>query len=195
MTLQSFDFIPMLAIMATSLILLLSQSWRQMIISLALQYLFAFLLLAYVWPLGLAAVKLIVGWMSGAVLAASQPESEFHEALDIGPSSRLFRILAALMVWMLVFSVAPGLQSWIAADYNILVAGSVLVAMGLLQLGMTNRSLRVIVGLLTVLTGFEILYANVESSVLVAGLLALVNLGLALVGAYLLASNPQEEVS
>jgi hypothetical protein len=37
-------------------------------------------------------------------------------------------------------------------------------------------------------TGFEILYAVVEYSVLVTGILAFINLGLALVCAYLLAS-------
>jgi hypothetical protein len=51
-------------------------------------------------------------------------------------------------------------------------------------------------GLMTVLSGFEILYSTVESSVLVAALLAVINLGLALVGAYLLiASAPQETES
>ena len=45
------------------------------------------------------------------------------------------------------------------------------------------------IGLLTFLSGFEILYAALENSVLVAGLLAAINLGLALVGAYL-ASAP-----
>jgi hypothetical protein len=47
---------------------------------------------------------------------------------------------------------------------------------------------------MTALSGFEILYATVEGSVLVAGLLAIINLGLALVGSYLLvASNTEEE--
>jgi hypothetical protein len=48
------------------------------------------------------------------------------------------------------------------------------------------------------LTGFEILYAAVESSILVAGLLAVTNLGLGIVGSYLLIAGsyppePEEE--
>ena len=39
---------------------------------------------------------------------------------------------------------------------------------------------------MTVLSGFEILYSAVEGSILVAALLATINLGLALVGAYLM---------
>jgi hypothetical protein len=47
---------------------------------------------------------------------------------------------------------------------------------------------------MTILSGFEILYATVEGSILVAALLAIINLGLALVGSYLLiASNAEEE--
>jgi hypothetical protein len=64
----------------------------------------------------------------------------------------------------------------------------------LLHLGLTAQPLRVVLGLLTVLSGFEILYAAVESATLVAGLLAAVNLGLALVGAYLLVAPGLERV-
>ena len=45
---------------------------------------------------------------------------------------------------------------------------------------------------MTVLSGFEILYAAVEGSILVAALLATINLGLALVGAYLLIAQHPE---
>jgi hypothetical protein len=62
----------------------------------------------------------------------------------------------------------------------------ILMSIGLLQLSLTSHPLRVIIGLLTALSGFEIIYAVIETSILVAGLLAVINLGLALVGAYLL---------
>jgi uncharacterized membrane protein len=76
------------------------------------------------------------------------------------------------------------------------VAGGLLLAgMGLLHLGMTAEILRVIPGLLTFLSGFEILYAAVETSILLAGLLAIVNLGLALTGAYLMVSASAEETA
>jgi len=42
------------------------------------------------------------------------------------------------------------------------------------------------VGLMTVLSGFEVLYAPLEQAALVTGLLAAVNLSLALVGAFLI---------
>ena len=65
---------------------------------------------------------------------------------------------------------------------------------GLFHLGMTSDVLRVVIGLLTILAGFEILYAAVETSILVAALLSAATLGLALAGSYLiLQSNPEVE--
>jgi hypothetical protein len=82
------------------------------------------------------------------------------------------------------------------AGFPVTNGGLLLIGMGLLHLGITTYVLRVVIGLMTVLSGFEILYATVEGSVLVAALLAAINLGLALVGAYLLiASHPQEPES
>ncbi len=66
--------------------------------------------------------------------------------------------------------------------------------MGLLQLGMTTQVLRVILGLLTTFSGFEILYAAMEGSSLVAALLVVINLGLGLVGAYFLTASSEEKI-
>ena len=60
--------------------------------------------------------------------------------------------------------------------------------MGLLQTGFRTDVFSTILGLLTLLSGFEIIYAEIERSTLVAGLLATVTLGLSLIGAYLLLS-------
>jgi hypothetical protein len=64
----------------------------------------------------------------------------------------------------------------------------------MIHMGIASRGIRVILSLLTLLSGFEILYAVVETSTLVAGLLAVINLGVALVGAYLLSDDVEEEV-
>ena len=72
------------------------------------------------------------------------------------------------------------------AGYAITGGSLILIGMGLLHLGITSYILRVVIGLMTVLSGFEILYSAVEGSILVAALLATINLGLALVGAYLM---------
>jgi hypothetical protein len=68
----------------------------------------------------------------------------------------------------------------------VIAGGLLLIGAGVAHLGVTSDLLRVSLGLLTMLTGFEILYAAVESAILVTGLLAAINLGLGVLGSYLL---------
>jgi len=195
-TFQQLAIIPFLLVAGSSLLVLVSQNWRRSILAFSVQYLGVFWLIALSWPVELAIVKLVVGWVSGAVLGASQlPET----GQDRGSrSSQIFRSLAAIFVFILAFTTYPFLATWINARPEILQGGLVLIGIGLLQLGMTTHSLRVVLGLLTVLSGFEIIYSAVETSVLVTGMLAVVTLGLALVGSYLLnvtsMDEPAEEI-
>ena len=77
-------------------------------------------------------------------------------------------------------------SSWLGLSLPIAWGSLLLMGMGLLQLGTSATPLRVVLGLLTVLAGFEIIYAAVESSTLVAALLSTINLSLALTGVYML---------
>ena len=192
MILQQLDILPVILIALCSVVLLVSHNWRYSILALAIQYVGVFWLVGTIWPFGLAAVKLVAGWMAGAVLSASQPEEGLREQLEPGASANVFRILAAGLVIALVISVAPRIQLLFPADLSILLGGMILIGVGLIHLGMTTRPMRVALGLLTTLSGFEILYASVETSVLVAGLQAIITLGVALVGAYLLAQPGME---
>jgi len=89
---------------------------------------------------------------------------------------------------------APPIAGWISnIQLEQVVGALILIGLGLLHLGFTAVPFRIILALLTVLSGFEIIYAGVEKSTLVAGLLAGVNLGLAMVGAYLLVTSIGEE--
>lgn len=193
MIIDTISILAVVILLVTSLFLLVSRRWRWCIIALAIQYLAAFWLVGLVWTLALAVIKLVVGWMSAAVLGASQPTSDFIDEKFPKGSGLIFRLLAAVMVWTLVFSLAPSFASFIPSGMTVLWGGLLLIGSGLLHLGMTTYPSRVIIGLLTFLSGFEIIYAAIESSVLVAGLLALVNLALALVGSYLLAAPTLEE--
>ena len=172
----------------TGIILLVSPDWRVSIAALAVQYFGVFVLVSMSWPLEMAIVKLVTGWMVCAVLALAKTGAPGRYIEEQGTIMIvLFRLLAAGLVGLVVASTAPRILVWIPEiTIEQLLGGWVLIGLGLLHLGLTSSTLRVILGLLTVLAGFEILYAAVETSVLVAGLLAAVSLGLALVGAYLL---------
>jgi hypothetical protein len=176
----------------SSLALIVSQRWRWSLIALVVQYAGAFWLVANSWPVGLSAVKLIVGWMAAAVLASSRSSDHADKESVFSLSGWLFNTITAGMVLVVTFSIAPAIHSWLPVSDNILNGGLLLIVMGLLQLGMTSSTLRTALGLLTVLTGFEIIYAALETSVLVAGLLSIVNLGVALAGAYLMIAPSME---
>jgi hypothetical protein len=191
--LESLAVVAVILAMGTTLVPLISKNWRWAILALALQYLAVFWFISMVWPTSQAVIKLVVGWMVSAVLGSTQPAENYAKELNTRVSSRLFRILAAGMIWMLVFSAAPILADIFPTGLAVLWGGLTLICMGLLQLGLSNQPSRVIIGLLTVLSGFEILYAVVETSVLVTGLLAIINLGLSMVGSYILSSGSMEE--
>lgn len=173
----------------TSFGLLISRNWRFNIFTLAVQYIGVLILVSASWDIELAVTKMIAGWMAGAVLGvaiannpAAQPKETPGRAAE-----RIFRLLSTGLVALVLFSLVPISADWfVAIDSASRWGGFILVGMGLLHLGLTNHPFRVTLGLFTVLSGFEILYAAVESSTLVAGLLAGINLGLALVCAYLI---------
>ena len=183
-------------LLVTSIGLLLSRDWRWSLGFLAAQYLGMFWLVTLHWPFGLASVKLVTGWMASATLGVTRLGMTEREQADESawPQGRLFRLFAAAIVTILVIAATPQVETMIPGVSRPVIAGGLLLAgMGLLHLGITAEILRITLGLLTVMAGFEILYATVETSILLAGLLAIVNLGLALAGAYLMTAAPPED--
>jgi hypothetical protein len=192
----TFAWIAVVLMVITSAGLLFVRDWRWNIILLAVQYLGMFVLTLQHWPIGMASVKLVAGWMSAAILGMTRSglSEDVSEGGNTWLGGRFFRLFAAATVVLIVAVVTPAVDTIMAdAGFPVTSGGLLLIGMGLLHLGITARVLRVAIGLMTVLSGFEIIYATVEGSVLVAALLAMINLGLALVGSYLLiASNVQE---
>lgn len=191
----NFAWIAVALIVITSVGLLLARDWRWSITLLSIQYIAMFVLVLQHWPLGMASVKLVSGWMAAAILGMTRSglSNENLNEENIWPRGRLFRIFAAGIVVIIVAGTTPSVDTIMAdAGFAVTTGSLLLIGMGLLHLGMTTNILRVAIGLMTVLSGFEIIYSAVEGSVLVAALLAVITLGLALVGSYLLiASNPK----
>lgn len=180
-----FSMLAVIILVISTLILLLSQNWRLSIAALAIQYLAVFGLTMLVWPLGLSAAKLVAGWMATAVLGSSQPGMHLKEDAPLRGSIFLFRVFLAMLVWILVIALTLIVIGIISVPLPLAIGAMLLIGMGLIQLGISTRPLRVLFGLLTALAGFELIYAAVERAVLVTGLMAAVTLGLAFIGAYL----------
>jgi hypothetical protein len=188
------NWIALFIILVASIGLLLQRDWRWAIGLLASLYLSIFWLVQAHWPVSMAAVKLVTGWMVCAILGIAQlnitgPAEETEAAW---PQGRLFRLFTAGIILATIFALSLPASDWLGLSPPIAWGSLLLIGMGLLQLGISAQPFKVILGLLTVQAGFEVLYATVESSILVAALLSVVNLGLALTGAYFL-NMPQEE--
>ncbi|HUV27382.1 MAG TPA: hypothetical protein VMW34_08445 [Anaerolineales bacterium] len=196
-----FDFLALPVVILASItaaVLLVSWDWRISMVSLTVQYACVFVLVSFSWPLETAAVKLVAGWMACAVLglALKNLPKEITRQKPIALSDIIFRLIAAILAGLFAYTGGSKVVEWfpvisIEQAYGALI----LITLGLIHLGLTMQSLRVVMGLLTVLSGFGIIYAAVESSILVTGLLTIITLGLSIVGAYLLTAPTLEEAS
>lgn len=188
---------------AASATIITSRDWRVSLAALALQYLSAFWLVTRHLPFAMGSVKLISGWMVVAILgmtrlSLSNIEGENQDAFY--PRGSAFRLILMGIAAFAAVGAAPRIEAAIPGlGLPVITGGLLLIGAGVAHLGVTNDLLRVSLGLLTMLTGFEILYAAVESAILVTGLLAAINLGLGALGAYLLTAGsiplapPEEE--
>jgi hypothetical protein len=177
--------------------ILLVQNRRWMTGLLAVQYIGVFSMVSISWPVEIAVVKLVAGWMAAAVLFLTYeniPAPAEDTRLAASLPGTLFKGFLAVLIGFAVYSMVPAALRWfLGATSQQVLGGLWLLGLGLLQLGLSREAIRIIIGLLTVISGFEILYATLEASVLMTGLLAIMNIGLAFVGAYiLLASNLEE---
>ena len=187
--LEIFSWLAVLLALVASGGLLLARDWRWQVVWAAAQYLALFTLTLNHWPLSMAAATLVSGWMAAAMLGISRPPAQSERS----DSGRLFQGIIAAVVLLAVTVAAFSLSDWLgSAGFPLALGALILVGLGLLQLGMTSHPGRITWGLLTTLAGFETLFSALENSILVAVLLSAVTLGLALAGAYLLQSAPEQ---
>lgn len=184
--------------LATSTAIIISRDWRVSLGALGLQYLAVFWLVTRHLPFAMGSVKLIVGWMVVATLGMTRlglTNLEKEEQDPFWLRGQWFRVILMGIVALVTVGSTLRIEAAIPGLGLPVIAGSLLlIGAGVVQLGVTSDLLRVTLGLLTILAGFEILYAAVESAILVTGLLAVINLGLGVTGSYLLlaGSSPLE---
>jgi hypothetical protein len=190
MTIDIISWIAVGVLLGTSAAMLINHDWRLSLGALAIQYLAAFWLVTRHLPFVMGSAKLITGWMVVAALGMTRlslPATGDEREEPFLPRGQWFRAILMFVVVFVTAGATPRIESAIPGIGWQVIAGSLLlIGAGVMHLGLTSEPLNVILGLLTMLTGFEIMYAAIESSILVAGLLAVTNLGLGIVGSYLL---------
>jgi hypothetical protein len=195
-----------LLIVAALLVILVN--WRLLIVALALQYVLVGLMLTRVVPIELAAVKALVGIMICPVLFITarrvqwgRPEKETdedgvvaqrlqHHWWQILSAGWPVRVIVAVLALAISTSLAARSPLSIVTDVSLsrdLTTGAFSVMLlGLINAALAENPLKVGIGLLSILAGFELFYTAVEPTLTIVGLLGLTNLFLALAIAYLI---------
>lgn len=176
------------------------------------------------FPSELAIVKALVGVMIVPVLYISarrarwgnlprddrialriQKEGQEEKVVERGPTwlrtpglplRGLATLLGVAMALSLALNNPIQFTAFQTTSRDITVATFVLAGQGLLNLLLNENPLKVGLGLLTIMAGFEMFYTLVEPTLLVVALLGLVNLLIALALSYLItaAATPEREV-
>jgi hypothetical protein len=180
--------------MAAGSLLLTSEDWRLRMTALLVVYAVLFFLVLQIWPAGLATIKLVSGWVAAVVLFVPR-FSQREPSLTFLPRPVLvFRILSAVLMMVVILAVTPSVSLWLPAPYPFLHVGLLLIGLGLLQIGISQDALPVILGLLTILAGFETVYSTLEGSALLAAILAAITLALGLVGSFYVNVEREDQV-
>ena len=203
-------------LVAASLLVVMS-SWRARLTALAVQYacVAALLTQIVIWQVVVARLIVGAGILGILVLTGHETTGIFpwqrqttpagEEAAAAAPSpvatiTRLwksqfsadfpFRAVAVAMAIVAAASLAgqpnallPGLST------DLKMAGYLLCGLGLFSLGLSEEPLRAGLSLLTLLSGFELLYVAVETSLAIVALLAVVDFTVALAVSYLALVN------
>lgn len=200
--LQWLPVIALLGVVLTGTVLTLTVEWRVTFAALGLQYIFAAVLLNQAVAWQVAAVEAVVGLLVVTILTLTGRQTNFGRMASspavqlpgqlarIGPiefqTNLPFRLvailLAAISVW---FTVVAGNYAIPGLPLLLNLAGIWLIFLGLFGLGFTDEPMNAGAALLTAITGFEMIYAPLEPSLLVVASLAVVNFAIALAVSYL----------
>ncbi len=204
--LATTDMIPLLAywagtpavaaVFVTAAILVIAEDLRVLVFALAAQYLFVGLLYTHVLAPQVAGIKITSGLIVWLIVFFSAHQHGWRPASAISgaparwvlPVRARFRVCAVILATLIGWKLAtPGVLPFPVASEHVTLGALQLICQGLLLLGLTSRPLKTGLGILTFLSGFGLLYSGVEPALMVVGVLAAVDVAVALAISYLAA--------
>jgi len=185
--------------------ILVTRDWRLLLLALLLQYILVGLILSRLVRPDIAVLKIMIGAFICPILFLSARQVTVN--IPSGPAiiqqewripaatGWVFRLLMSLVILLVTVTIGemfglPGLSP------TLTIAVYWLVLIGLTTLIITENPLKSGIGLLTILTGFDLFYTILEHSLLITGLWGAANLLIALAISYLTVAkgaNPEEE--
>lgn len=197
--LDNYLFAPMVLLFLTGSALALLRPGPRSIPILVAQYISVSWLSFTSLPAAGVYAKLITGFLVcvifylGVRLIDDDPLQRDDQRLSANLS---FRVIALLLVTVASVSVASSnLFAQFEISIEAKVGASFLIASSLLNLGLGTEQLRSGIGLLTLISGGELIYSFIEPSLALIALLAMVHLGIVLVISYIISIRTRFGIS
>lgn len=186
---EYIQWISTLLLVITSLGILVDLEWKNNSALMALQFFATFFLLMVFWPINMSGSFLIAGWVSVLIIVMTNQNIKRTDGANINTFSleKLFRLFTGGLVLLIIITSYSNISNWFpSATPPLLISSLNLIFIGFLMIGMSQKIDRVIFGLLTIMTGFEIAFTQVDNSVLMLALLCLILMSISLVGSFLM---------
>jgi len=177
-------FLIILSIVLSGAILVLEDR-RHRLAVLAIIELIGFILIVQIWPIALALVKLISGWMGIALLTFAFMPSDIKKESNEPIPSKIFRLMLGVFGWIIVLTSIQGLNEWLPISYTNLFIGLIFFIIGMISLSLGLKTFDIILSLLVFLQGFDIIYSSLEGSALVTAMFAVIIISICLTGSFL----------
>jgi hypothetical protein len=169
-----------------SIFLTLFRSWPRTLSAFAIQSFGVGAVALQVAPLPVAAAKVLVGWLIASMIAVTlcREKREFPPE-DASPLASIFRLSLLLFMFSSIVALIPDVKALFQdPPAGIVFPACFLLGNGFINLGLSEHPMRVGISLISLVQGFELAYLWMEQSLLVVGLLAVMDLAIILVLVY-----------
>jgi hypothetical protein len=195
---ELLESLPVYLALLASLLNLVRRQWTLNLIALLVQFVCLFPILLKIMPLQLALIHPFTGLMVTLILYLTLVGVGGIESVNLRrrlTSGEIFRGLAGIFLIVTLRAFVPQIEQAVfpTVSGNHLFLSLGLILIGLLQLGTIREPFYLAIGVLTFLSGFELLYSALEFSFLLEALFVAVNLLLAIVGAFFIVKNAESE--
>lgn len=179
------NYITITALIAALFGLILADRRRTIAIAFGAIVLFLFSINVQFWTFGFALSKLLTGIMSILILVLTHEQTK-GEISYPKVTGKVFNSVGLAFCIILVLFTINNTSKYLAISHDQVIPSLSILLCGFILLGISQDPFRIVIGLLTVLIGFEVVYGAVEQSLLINGLLTAVELLVAFVGSFLL---------
>ena len=187
---DALEVLAALTACGAGVVLLVASGRRLALAALGTTFVACSVLLLGLVPLVVSLALVTSGAAATAIVALSTSGAAWpwlSSAAGALPEGRPFRLVLSAFVLVAIAGLTQSVRLPGQAIPPPVIATSLgLIGLGALQLGLSERSLRVCIGLLTALAGFETLYFVLEPSLGIVALLGSVNVVVGLIASYLL---------